>query len=214
MDKMRMETPDLTAANVEKIGALFPNCITETADENGNLKKAINFDLLRQIFQLVAPAARCGAHLLRRCLDLLGQVLQFPVQITVVENIQNTHFHVSFPFCQIKPGQALCPPRIVIRSKGFSGANHGRDVLHENVRPVGHPDENHHEEQTAAPGQAEANGDDGGDDGDNTARHTTSHRRSRDRTRLLLRRKNRSGRDSGRRRHAVDSRLRLPSALP
>jgi len=49
MDKMRMETPDLTAANVEKIGALFPNCITEAVDENGNLKKAINFDLLRQM---------------------------------------------------------------------------------------------------------------------------------------------------------------------
>ena len=49
MDKMRMETPDLTAANVEKIGALFPNCITETKDENGKPKKAINFDLLRQM---------------------------------------------------------------------------------------------------------------------------------------------------------------------
>ena len=49
MEKMRMETPDLTAENVEKIGALFPNCITETADENGKLKKAINFDLLRQM---------------------------------------------------------------------------------------------------------------------------------------------------------------------
>ena len=49
MDKMRMETPDLTAENVEKIGALFPNCITETADENGKLKKAINFDQLRQM---------------------------------------------------------------------------------------------------------------------------------------------------------------------
>ncbi len=49
MDKMRMETPDLTAANVEKIGELFPNCITEAADENGKLKKAINFDLLRQM---------------------------------------------------------------------------------------------------------------------------------------------------------------------
>lgn len=49
MDKMRMETPDITAQNVEKIGALFPNCITETKDENGNLKKAINFDLLRQM---------------------------------------------------------------------------------------------------------------------------------------------------------------------
>ena len=49
MDKMRMETPDLTAANVEKIGALFPNCLTEATDENGKLKKAINFDLLRQM---------------------------------------------------------------------------------------------------------------------------------------------------------------------
>ncbi len=49
MDKMRMETPDLTAANVEKIGALFPNCVTETKDENGKTKKAINFELLRQM---------------------------------------------------------------------------------------------------------------------------------------------------------------------
>lgn len=49
MDKMRLETQDLTAANVEKIGALFPNCITETTDENGKLKKAVNFDLLRQM---------------------------------------------------------------------------------------------------------------------------------------------------------------------
>ena len=32
MDKMRMETPDLTMTNVEKIGALFPNCITEALD--------------------------------------------------------------------------------------------------------------------------------------------------------------------------------------
>ena len=39
----------MTAANVEKIGALFPNCVTETTDRNGKLKKAINFDLLRQM---------------------------------------------------------------------------------------------------------------------------------------------------------------------
>ena len=30
MDKMRMESIDMTAHNIEKIGALFPNCITET----------------------------------------------------------------------------------------------------------------------------------------------------------------------------------------
>ena len=49
MDKMKFETPDMTEQNIEKIGKLFPNCITETKDENGKLKKAINFDLLRQM---------------------------------------------------------------------------------------------------------------------------------------------------------------------
>ena len=49
MDKMRMESTDMTAQNIEKIGTLFPNCITETKDENGKPKKAINFDLLRQM---------------------------------------------------------------------------------------------------------------------------------------------------------------------
>lgn len=49
MDKMRMESVDMTAQNIEKIGTLFPNCITETVDENGNPKKAINFELLKQM---------------------------------------------------------------------------------------------------------------------------------------------------------------------
>ena len=49
MEKMRMESADLTAKNVEKIGTMFPNCITESKDENGNPKKVVNFDLLRQM---------------------------------------------------------------------------------------------------------------------------------------------------------------------
>ncbi len=49
MDKMRMETPDLTQSNIEKIADLFPACITESRDEHGRLKKAINFELLRQM---------------------------------------------------------------------------------------------------------------------------------------------------------------------
>lgn len=48
MDKMRMESEDITGQNIEKIGALFPNCITEAKDENGKLIKAINFELLKQ----------------------------------------------------------------------------------------------------------------------------------------------------------------------
>ena len=49
MDKMRMESVDMTAQNIERIGALFPNCITETMGEDDKMKKAINFDLLRQM---------------------------------------------------------------------------------------------------------------------------------------------------------------------
>lgn len=49
MEKMKFETADLTMKNIDKIAELFPNCITETADENGKLKKAVNFDLLRQM---------------------------------------------------------------------------------------------------------------------------------------------------------------------
>ena len=49
MDKMRMESIDMTEQNIEKIGALFPNCITEMKDADGKPKKAINFELLRQM---------------------------------------------------------------------------------------------------------------------------------------------------------------------
>lgn len=49
MDKMRMESVDMTAQNIDKIGSMFPNCITETIDENGKPKKAINFELLKQV---------------------------------------------------------------------------------------------------------------------------------------------------------------------
>lgn len=49
MDKMRMESPDLTQRNIEAIGALFPNCITENRGADGALRRAINFDMLRQM---------------------------------------------------------------------------------------------------------------------------------------------------------------------
>lgn len=49
MEKLRMESVDMTAENIEKIGALFPNCIVETTTADGTIKRAINFDLLRQM---------------------------------------------------------------------------------------------------------------------------------------------------------------------
>lgn len=44
-----MESVDMTEKNIEKIESLFPNCITEALDENGKLKKAINFEVLKQM---------------------------------------------------------------------------------------------------------------------------------------------------------------------
>lgn len=49
MTKLKMQTPDLTAQNIEKIAELFPNCITETVDENGQPKRAVNFVVLKQM---------------------------------------------------------------------------------------------------------------------------------------------------------------------
>lgn len=49
MEKMRMESIDVTAQNIERIAMLFPNCVTEAMGSDGKPKKVINFDLLRQM---------------------------------------------------------------------------------------------------------------------------------------------------------------------
>lgn len=48
MDKLKMHSPNMAEANIDKLAELFPNCITEARDAAGQLKKAIDFDLLRQ----------------------------------------------------------------------------------------------------------------------------------------------------------------------
>ncbi|WP_411348410.1 site-specific DNA-methyltransferase [Paenibacillus sp. WLX2291] len=48
MKKMRMSSPYITDQNIAKIGELFPNVLTETHDEQGELKQAIDFELLKQ----------------------------------------------------------------------------------------------------------------------------------------------------------------------
>ena len=49
MEKMKLHSPDLTQANIEKIRDLFPDCLTEARDEEtGALRLAVDFDQLRQ----------------------------------------------------------------------------------------------------------------------------------------------------------------------
>ena len=55
MNKVKFESPDMTAQNIDRIAALFPNCITEMLDEEHSTpekkvyKRAVNFELLKQM---------------------------------------------------------------------------------------------------------------------------------------------------------------------
>ncbi len=48
MEKFKMHTPDLAEENYKKLAALFPDAVTETIDENGNVVRAIDKDVLMQ----------------------------------------------------------------------------------------------------------------------------------------------------------------------
>lgn len=48
MDKLKMHSPNLTQENMARIRELFPNCVTEAKSDDGMVKLAVDFDLLRQ----------------------------------------------------------------------------------------------------------------------------------------------------------------------
>ena len=48
MDKLKMHTPNRADDNFKKLAALFPNAVTETINENGEVVRAIDKDVLMQ----------------------------------------------------------------------------------------------------------------------------------------------------------------------
>lgn len=48
MEKLKMQTADMAVKNIELLGQLFPNCLTEKKNDEGKLVRAIDFDKLRQ----------------------------------------------------------------------------------------------------------------------------------------------------------------------
>ena len=48
MDNLKMHTPDLAESNFRKLAALFPNAVTETINDAGEVVRAIDADVLRQ----------------------------------------------------------------------------------------------------------------------------------------------------------------------
>ena len=51
MDKLKFETPDMVSENVDKIAALFPSAITEMRGEDGEIKRGVNFEVLKQLLR-------------------------------------------------------------------------------------------------------------------------------------------------------------------
>ena len=48
MQKLKLQTADMAERNIERLGQLFPSCLTEKINDEGKLVKAIDFDKLRQ----------------------------------------------------------------------------------------------------------------------------------------------------------------------
>ncbi len=48
MDKLKMHSINKVDDNIQRVGKLFPNCLTERINEKGEVEYAIDFDVLRQ----------------------------------------------------------------------------------------------------------------------------------------------------------------------
>ena len=65
MDKLKMHSVNKVDENVERIGKLFPNCVTETIADD-KLTKVIDFDMLRQELSCVVVE---GRESVQACID-------------------------------------------------------------------------------------------------------------------------------------------------
>lgn len=57
-EKLKMHSLNVVDENVKRIGALFPNCVTERIGTNGEIEYAIDFDMLRQELSSVVVEGR------------------------------------------------------------------------------------------------------------------------------------------------------------
>ncbi|MEO6319548.1 MAG: hypothetical protein ABIR56_02675 [Polaromonas sp.] len=61
MQKLKLHSPDLTQANIDKIAALFPGCMAEARDANGVVTRSVDFDQLRRSYLVPSWKARRSA---------------------------------------------------------------------------------------------------------------------------------------------------------
>lgn len=68
MDKLKMQTTNKADENFKKLSEMFPNAVTETIDENGDVVRAIDKDVLMQEIscKVVGGGRKKGINLLGR----------------------------------------------------------------------------------------------------------------------------------------------------
>ena len=87
-EKLQMHSPNLVQGNIKKIAELFPNTLTEVEDENGNVKQAIDFDILnKNVYILCSKGAEYNT-LVKAIRDRAKATVDFTnTDISVVMNI-------------------------------------------------------------------------------------------------------------------------------
>ena len=58
MEKIELGAPDGTVENIERLAELFPQVVTEVQDDNNEIKRAVDFDTLRDLLGDVAEEGR------------------------------------------------------------------------------------------------------------------------------------------------------------
>ena len=67
MDKLKMSTPNFADENFKKLSSMFPNAVTETKNEKGDIVRAIDIEILQQeISGTVIAGGVDGINLLGR----------------------------------------------------------------------------------------------------------------------------------------------------
>lgn len=100
MDKLKMQSRDVVGGNVEKIAALFPQCVTERLNKDGKPELAIDFDKLRaelsnevlddgeERYQFTWPDKRAASRLANEPVNLtLRPCREESVDFDTTENI-------------------------------------------------------------------------------------------------------------------------------
>lgn len=98
MDKLRMQTANKADENFRKLAAMFPNAVTETINENGEVVRAIDKDVLMQRF----PAPWWTE--MRNAISSLGRTRRSPSFLPMPQSIRRCALFVKmkqFPLGQI-----------------------------------------------------------------------------------------------------------------